>query len=57
MRMGGLGTDMLVSWCQKAGTLPRTCTKAAKPPKVSSTICSLSTSFATWPASFSPRFR
>jgi hypothetical protein len=55
--MGGLGTDMLVSWCQKAGTLPRTCTKAAKPPKVSSTICSLSTSFATWPASFSPRFR
>ena len=55
--IGGFGRATLVSCVQYTGMEPRYCTKDAKRPAWSSTICSTSTSFATLPSSSTPRLR
>ena len=60
--MSGLGLSREASWDQKRGIDPRICTTALilpfnEPASSSNTICSVSTSLATFPWSFTPLFK
>ena len=58
--MSGLGFSGLVSWVHTSGMDPRICTAELSDTafiRIPSTICSVSTSFATCPKAFTPRLR